>query len=357
MNRLVIVGNGFDRAHGLASGYYDFMFAYLSKCFQEVSKSNEGVIDNQLFLLRRLVGPLNITIKDATFFQEYFVDKRGTHTHAQTQQTKIQPQFSFYLKSDFVRELISNCCDYKWVEIENIFYKHLTVAHSMKANKVEVWQLNMQLEILRDELGDYLRDLKPVKPIEQYRKILAASPIVGLSSTTLDRSLILNFNYTNVGEMYETDKIKSVYIHGNLKDNNNPLIFGFGDELDDMYSTFKRDEECGYAEHLKSFSYPMTDNFHQLNAFMGFASAPNLYFEAVILGHSCGRSDRTLLNYIFEHHNCKSIRAYYYDGAGATDRKSFRKITDNIARQFNVSRYYSKVVSFMQSERMPQHDD
>jgi hypothetical protein len=30
------------------------------------------------------------------------------------------------------------------------------------------------------------------------------------------------------------------------------------------------------------------------------------------MGHSCGISDRTLLNTIFEHDNCKSIKIYYY---------------------------------------------
>src|SRR5690606_10965196 len=33
MNRLILVGNGFDLAHGLKTSYKDFIIWYLAKCF------------------------------------------------------------------------------------------------------------------------------------------------------------------------------------------------------------------------------------------------------------------------------------------------------------------------------------
>jgi hypothetical protein len=37
--------------------------------------------------------------------------------------------------------------------------------------------------------------------------------------------------------------------------------------------------------------------------------------------HSCGKSDRTLLNSIFEHKNCMTIKSFYYiDEDGINDQ-------------------------------------
>jgi hypothetical protein len=50
------------------------------------------------------------------------------------------------------------------------------------------------------------------------------------------------------------------------------------------------------------------------------------------MGHSCGLSDRTMLNTIFEHHNCRSIKVFYYERNG---KDNFKEITQNISRHFN----------------------
>ncbi|MBN8674926.1 MAG: hypothetical protein J0L56_12370, partial [Chitinophagales bacterium] len=34
MNRLVIIGNGFDLAHRMKTTYYDFIFNYVKKSFE-----------------------------------------------------------------------------------------------------------------------------------------------------------------------------------------------------------------------------------------------------------------------------------------------------------------------------------
>jgi len=37
MNRIILVGNGFDLAHGLKTSYKDFIIWYLVKCFGQRS--------------------------------------------------------------------------------------------------------------------------------------------------------------------------------------------------------------------------------------------------------------------------------------------------------------------------------
>jgi len=58
-------------------------------------------------------------------------------------------------------------------------------------------------------------------------------------------------------------------------------------------------------------------------------------FQVLIMGHSCGNSDRTLLNTIFEHKNCVSIKPYYYitDKEKGTD--NYIELVQHISRNFN----------------------
>ena len=51
------------------------------------------------------------------------------------------------------------------------------------------------------------------------------------------------------------------------------------------------------------------------------------------MGHSCGNSDRTLLNTLFEHDNCLSIKVFYYQ----IDKKTndYADKIKNISRNFN----------------------
>ncbi|RZL20538.1 MAG: hypothetical protein EOO96_24965, partial [Pedobacter sp.] len=48
MNRLILVGNGFDLAHGLRTSYKDFIIWYLVKCFGNVSYTPETYQDKLL---------------------------------------------------------------------------------------------------------------------------------------------------------------------------------------------------------------------------------------------------------------------------------------------------------------------
>ena len=56
------------------------------------------------------------------------------------------------------------------------------------------------------------------------------------------------------------------------------------------------------------------------------------------MGHSCGLSDRTLLNTIFEHKYCRSIKVYYYqwkDEETNEIKDNYTEIIQNISRHFN----------------------
>lgn len=147
-----------------------------------------------------------------------------------------------------------------------------------------------------------------------------------------NRIMLLNFNYTNMADMYIPqiqsfkDKFVINHIHGNI-DNPNSIIFGYGDELDDRYSGLVKLNNNEYLSNVKSIKYLESDNYRRMLSFID--SAP---YQAYIMGHSCGNSDRTLLNTLFEHKNCISIKPFYYLKENGTD--NYLEIVQNISRNF-----------------------
>ena len=140
--------------------------------------------------------------------------------------------------------------------------------------------------------------------------------------------MLLNFNYTNTPFQYIGDSLNVDlnYIHGHIEKPHS-VIFGYGDELDENYNRLKEQNNNEYMRHVKSINYMESDNYKKMLAFI--ESAP---FQVCIMGHSCGKSDRTLLNTIFEHRNCVSIKPYYYQKADGTD--NYIELVQNISRNF-----------------------
>ncbi|RZJ82749.1 MAG: hypothetical protein EOO20_24040 [Chryseobacterium sp.] len=134
-----------------------------------------------------------------------------------------------------------------------------------------------------------------------------------------------------------------------LGDNDNPIIFGFGDELDKDYAGFELERTKGIFEYIKSFWYFRTSNYHNLIRFID--ESP---YQIFILGHSCGLSDRTMLNMVFEHENCKSVKIFYYKNGAFNN---YTPITQEISRHFrNKQQMRRKIIPFDRSIPMPQAD-
>lgn len=83
------------------------------------------------------------------------------------------------------------------------------------------------------------------------------------------------------------------------------------------------ENEC--LRHIKSIHYMESDNYRKV---LEFIEADT--FQIIIMGHSCGNSDRTLLNTLFEHRNCVSIKPYYY----IKGEDNYLELIQNISRNF-----------------------
>lgn len=155
--------------------------------------------------------------------------------------------------------------------------------------------------------------------------------------TLPDQILFLSFNYTSTIDLYcpQDDNYFDInHIHGTLSEPES-IIFGYGDELDEKYKEIRNQNNNDYLHNIKSIRYLETNNYRQVLQFID--SAP---FQIYIMGHSCGNSDRTLLNTLFEHKNCISIKPFYYtwlekdDNGNEQMKDNYLELVQNISRNF-----------------------
>lgn len=230
--------------------------------------------------------------------------------------------------------------------------------------KKEIARVNNELEFLKNLLIEYLRiQEKEFKTrilrnhlLECFCERIKKKEIVTnqLTENILPENLyFLNFNYTDtiyhyIGLCQQRIPSEVNFIHGSLNGEHGDPIFGFGDEKDIRYLDFENDRLTDLFRCIKSFAYLKNKNYYSLCRFID-----SIPFQVHIYGHSCGVSDRTLLNQIFEHNNCKSIKVYYHK---QNDTKN-----DFIDKSYEIARHFNdkvmlrkKLVPFELSRKMPQ---
>lgn len=412
MNRIIIIGNGFDKAHGLATGYRDFIDSYWTNV-------SGHIFNGYKRWLAEHWGSINnpSPYEDEFILFEVFRDKQHKTSEPSYPQSNLTPYdevqglIAIFNDSTNIRyegsvcltfknlffEHISNCCSLaNWVDIENEYYeklKELLVEDDAYIRNEKVRTLNQDFDAVKKRLETYLTKVaqetqtQPFPSIQEVfdsiidpkevafgkRKIFIDSILNNIvtlgedDAVQLDKeenpnylfcrsqdeernyyatkhlsnkhfqethctpanTLILNFNYTQTAkQLYAVDKGEIIDIHGLLNNERNPIIFGYGDELDDDYKRIEKLQDNDFLENIKSVRYHETGCYRKLLGFI--ESEP---YQVITMGHSCGNSDRTLLNTLFEHRNCISVKVCYHQREDGTD--DYSQLIRNLSRNFN----------------------
>lgn len=393
MNRIILIGNGFDLAHGLPTRYEDFINWYWKEWGKKLRYSSKKT-ESDMFC--------SFNIKENIPYADWYSLCQNKYN--------LPPDFEYdYLNVAKTIKNDSSICDFKcksilflricksietkgWVDIENEYYDLLCKYIKDPENcEYKLSELNAHLHSLQSLLIEYLTFLAYTQPHfkttvseqiyspinkddicisqiktfwdyvdsilhqeDEYKRLLSQ---YGFTPSRIDdmieyikifknhydgpdeyngyslndlffpkHILLLNFNYTTVADSYK-ESISSVnHIHG-IQYKPTSIIFGYGDELDEDYKALLKhtDNEC--LRNIKSIKYLESSNYRDLLKFI--ESTP---YQIFIMGHSCGNSDRTLLNTLFEHKNCVSIKPYYYQKDNGTD--NYLEIVQNICRNF-----------------------
>ena len=361
MNRLVLIGNGFDMAHGLKTSYMDFINWYWEQRLNALLTEYSAISQDCLCKLE--IVKTNDCSSWHLFFYAHSLRNVITRERNSPPSEVINAfrentdEFSVTY-SRFFETIHQSMGKKGWVDIENDYYQLLKGTKNADCGYT-VKELNKQLAFLQEKLVEYLGTIKTSQRIEDLHDTIIdffdpadfstegrkkAMENIGLDIKSFEEVkfnheeqkkllpesiMLLSFNYTATAKMYNENKINHNYIHGELEQPNN-IIFGYGDELDKDYQAILDMNDNELLKHVKSVKYLETRNYHDMLEFL--MSAP---FQVLIMGHSCGNSDRTLLNTVFEHENCVSIKPFYHKWADGTD--NYLDIVQNISRNFNFT--------------------
>ena len=427
INRIIIIGNGFDLAHGLKTSYADFIYQYWKEKYNNTKGRPELIPDP---LIERFNGNIN-NIQNAIIEilgNDFYMLKDGKDILEKlfSNNTSIKR-----LVTPFFYILCQNVSQKNWVDIEESYYQLVLYQAYKKmgirkqepfpiheiTNNIPIGKLNEQLEFIGKKLKDYLWnatenaysfnemqsifkesiEVKDIDPSKfnlyiEYCKELASinqdelvkywterNVIIDKANQTLQdfinsgidiekyvegkfgfgleqivfpyQTLFLNFNYTNIADLYKDciSNVSVIHIHGRIHEDNS-LIFGYGDEKDDDFKLIQNTKDNEFLQNFKSIRYLESERYKNLLKFI--ESAP---YQIFILGHSCGNSDRTLLNILFEHKNCLSIKPYYHK----KDKKdNYLDIIQNMSRNFtDMKLMRSRVVNKNSCCPLPQLKD
>ncbi|RZJ86333.1 MAG: hypothetical protein EOO20_18505 [Chryseobacterium sp.] len=342
MKRLIIVGNGFDLAHGMKTSYSDFILWCVRKIFLQTNPNSTTL------------HPL-MTVEQGSYFdtrvEQFSFDDFLTFYHDSDHALSHRP-YSFRIPNSFMKRVILHCRDCRWVDIETEFYDELKRIQRIEANhkkEKELNDLNEAFAVLQVLLEEYLLTLPTVSInpefTDRFQENFQDTDFLpdAKFEPVPESILVLSFNYTElVSKVDGVGKIKVTHIHGQLASEKNPMIFGFGDELDDSYKPFELEKARGFFRYIKSFGYFQANHYRDLVRFIESDE-----YQVDVVGHSCGLSDRTMLNMIFEHKNCKSVRLFYY--------RNFRNLVEDISRHFtDKQRMRRLIVPYERSIPMPQ---
>lgn len=360
MNRLILIGNGFDLAHDMKTSYKDFILSYLKDSFSEMLK--KGYFEDDLIKIYLNSGGLKEPRKihelqnwEITDFSILLINNNSFISNIDSRPSPWElSKYVIHDKSDLIRLLIANCGEYRWVDIENEYYSMLC-EYSAKNEHDKIKELNIHFEYLQSLLAKYLEKIEYDylhNESEYFRKAPLAEQLsqnfkgsyedvetFGKNHPSIfpERLLILNFNYTETITDYIKElknnfsEIKVINIHGKLNDENNPMIFGYGDEDETNFALLEKYDEC--LRFVKTYRYTRTHNYQK---FLDFVKADQ--FDVFVLGHSCGLSDKTLLSEVFNNDNCYKIRllAYNKEGSHSVSIDS----TDYVSKTYQIGRIF-----------------
>lgn len=410
MNRIIVVGNGFDLAHGIPTSYKNFIEWYWSQRIKLLrtirSKKNADKLCE--FVIKDTSGLHNWMYVFSNYYSQF---SKLTASECLEDIRGAKDLFELKLTPFFSR-IIDDLNNKGWVDIEWIYYQSLKrVAEGMDSYYNDVSILQDELDFLCEKLVEYLLTLQFSTSVMDEVKDIIFGPICSddiavaqnaswarfnfarmdwsaekwqllldsykSCSSILDkkidtaqnflkqirrvpqeksdlaylpqRIMLLNFNYTNLADQYfPANSIFEVnHIHGELSIPKG-VIFGYGDDLDDSYSRITKMSDNNMLRNIKSIRYMESDNYRNFLKFIEQDS-----FQVYVMGHSCGNSDKTLLNTLFEHDNCVSIKPFYYEVEDGND--NYLDIVQNISRSFtDMKKMRDRVVNKKFCKPMPQ---
>lgn len=301
---VIIIGNGFDLAHNLKTDYSSFI--------EDIRKDNNRPEGDKIY--NNILGDQKSNGFLSILLRHY---KKGNWSDIES------TYFDFlrnYYDKDFFKDKFSE-----------IFYYSTAK------------ELNDEFNQIKQCLKIYL-----LKEQDKFNKISGYDNF--FSQFDKNNTLVLNFNYTNTVKQYTKKllNVNCIHIHGELENDN--MIFGFSAaDQEYFYLLNKNDNEL--LKNIKRKQYEFSNKIDELDAFIKDDD-----YSIFILGHSCGISDREILNKIFTTKSVSIISTFFYTKQEFGNTSvNIERIIDNESNGENKV-IFDKFLKFRDSCKMLQFD-
>lgn len=315
-NNILVVGNGFDLAHGLPTGYEDFinfikknLAVYeenepteeAMKAFLDIAKSNgfiqyflqytsvvPGWVDLER-LIRDIIEEVECFIKNVASYKvnEYFIKDRFSAKLSQ-----ILWDFGIRYEEKKTRLLINK--QYITEDIYKIKKKYYNNVYGLNIREIKK-VFREHLEGLICALQIYLKVYVP----QACSEILPKSQIKAINPV-----YVISFNYTDTYKLYGIASDDVFHVHGSLEKDN--MVLGYDDdcpeELEFIY--FKK-----YFQRIQKLTgYINRERFDKKNEYgLTFSNAVIIHFY----GHSMDKTDGDIIRELKR--NSRGFVVYTYN--------------------------------------------
>ena len=158
MNRIVLIGNGFDLAHGLPTNYESFIQWYWEQCGNNLLHGLGKEVSDGLcsFKINDGIDAYNW----ASVFQGWYYKRENPlipwDLKDVVRLVKEDKELCDFRISQFLQQICNNIETKKWVDIENEYYKLLTKHAIAEPSSEKLKELNGQLQYIQKLLTEYL---------------------------------------------------------------------------------------------------------------------------------------------------------------------------------------------------------
>lgn len=346
---ILILGNGFDLAHGLKTQYSDFLdycrtkinehFSYEKmdsfftnmwvRHFLNIQMGNTWIdLETEIYNVVKHIAKLPV-INTQNYYGQFSVDFNNF-------------DFNFY---DFDKYLGGAICSintgtrgYSRFN-ENDYFKYYVYFENSRGIINFLYHQLLEFTILFE---NYLLDkvLTPLGKISKYQLSLKS---IGVNKGS-NAVHVLSFNYTDTCERLYNKKfntycninIKPVYVHGKAEKGKSNLVLGthsfynylpnpINEQIPIDFNVFKKHHQ----RHKFGTIEPYQDLLRQIKK---SKSIPKFH----IIGHSLDRTDHNILNHILLANNDAKINIYYHNEE--TQQRLMNKIDSIIGEEEVMSK-------------------
>lgn len=264
MNNILVIGNGFDRAHGLKTSYSDFINFY-----NFISNHKEFFKNNTSKLKEELEKAMNVEYSDVkiNYLRENFKDEKSIEEIGKNSWFNliqkciddIKPEWSNL--EHFIGLAMKCLCkmennvDIDFHEYDDYAYNH-EIYDTLDKDFKNLSRTNSDLEdfrLIRKLTEKYIKDFKSFSEylglyLKHYLNDVKYK-IDGFTGLSNNYNFVLSFNYTNTfSNVYKPDNKSIHFIHGSTK-NISKLVFGTDTEIECIVD----DRKLAYESFRKYF--------------------------------------------------------------------------------------------------------